>query len=47
MPATIIDNYKVFPRLMMAVVTLLTYQAVHWYMSLSLPILKILRRLRD
>ena len=34
MPATIIDNYKVFPRLMMAVVTLLTYQAVHWYMSL-------------
>ena len=34
MPATIIDEYKIFPRIMMMVVTVLTYQAVHWYMSL-------------
>ena len=37
MPATIIDEYKIFPRLMMLVVTILTYQSVHWYMSLSDP----------
>mgnify|MGYP007029105673 CR=1 FL=1 len=37
MPATIIDDYKVFPRLMMLVVTILTYQAVHWYMGLPDP----------
>ena len=37
MPATIIDDYKVFPRLMMLVVTILTYQAVHWFMSLPDP----------
>ena len=34
MAQTFIDNYKIFPRLMMLVVTVLTYQAVHWYMSL-------------
>ena len=34
MPATIIDEYKIFPRIMMMVVTVLTYQAVHWYMNL-------------
>jgi hypothetical protein len=26
MPATIIDEYKIFPRLMMLVVTILTYE---------------------
>ena len=34
MPATIIDEYKIFPRIMMLMITILTYQAVHWYMSL-------------
>ena len=34
MSATIIDEYKIFPRIMMLVLTILTYQAVHWYMSL-------------
>ena len=37
MPATIIDDYKVFRRLMMLVVTILTYQAVHWFMTLPDP----------
>ncbi len=37
MPATVIDNYKIFPRLMMGVVTVLTYQSVHWYMTLDNP----------
>ncbi len=37
MPATIIDDYKIFPRLMMLVVTILTYQSVHWYMGLDNP----------
>lgn len=37
MPATVIDEYKVFPRLMMLVVTILTYQSVHWYMGLEAP----------
>ena len=37
MASTIIDNYKIFPRLMMLVVTILTYQSVHWYMSLPDP----------
>ena len=37
MAHTIIDDYKIFPRLMMLVVTVLTYQSVHWYMSLSDP----------
>ena len=40
MPATVIDEYKVFPRLMMLVVTILTYQSVHWYMSLPNPSLE-------
>ena len=37
MPATIIDDYKVFPRLTMLVVIILTYQAVHWFMTLPDP----------
>ena len=37
MPATIIDDYKIFPRIMMLVVTILTYQSVHWYMALDNP----------
>ena len=37
MAHTVIDDYKIFPRLMMFVVTLLTYQSVHWYMSLPDP----------
>jgi hypothetical protein len=40
MAHTVIDNYKIFPRLMMFVVTLLTYQSVHWYMSLPNPSLE-------
>jgi len=35
MASTIIDEYKIFPRFMMLVVTILTYQAVHWFMSIS------------
>ena len=31
------DDWKVMPRLMMLVVTLLTYQVTHWYMGLSDP----------
>ena len=34
MPSIKIDEYKIFPRIMMVVVTVLTDQAVHWYMSL-------------
>ena len=34
MAKNIIDDWKVFPRLMMFVVTVLTYQAVHWFMGL-------------
>ena len=37
MASTIIDNYKIFPRLMMLVVTILTYQATHWFMNLPDP----------
>ena len=37
MAKNIIDDWKVFPRLMMFVVTVLTYQAVHWFMSLPDP----------
>ena len=37
MARTMIDDWKVFPRLMMFVVTLLTYQTVHWYMGLPDP----------
>ena len=34
---TLIDEYKVMPRLMMLAVTVLTYQSVHWYMGLDNP----------
>ena len=34
MPSTIIDAYKIFLRIMMLMITILTYQAVRWYMSL-------------
>ena len=34
MPSTIIDENKIFPRIMMLMITILTYQAVHWHMSL-------------
>ena len=34
MPSTITDEYKIFLRIMMLMITILTYQAVHWYMSL-------------
>ena len=37
MPSTVIDDYKVFPRIMMLVVTILTYQTTHWYMGLPDP----------
>ena len=37
MASTIIYNYKIFPRLMMLVVTILTYQATHWFMNLPDP----------
>jgi|TARA_R110000751_G_scaffold205284_1_gene309528 hypothetical protein len=31
------DDWKVMPRLMMLVVTLLAYQVTHWYMGLPDP----------
>tara|TARA_X000001382_G_scaffold104917_1_gene80052 strand:+ start:791 stop:1000 length:210 start_codon:yes stop_codon:yes gene_type:complete len=34
MAKTFIDDYKIFVRGMMLVVTILTYQAVHWFMSI-------------
>ena len=37
MASTIIDEYKIFPRIMMLVVTILTYQSVQWYMGLEDP----------
>ena len=37
MPATVLDDWKVLPRLMMLAVTILTYQAVHWFMGLPDP----------
>jgi drug/metabolite transporter (DMT)-like permease len=37
MAHTILDNWKVLPRLMMLAVTVLTYQAVHWFMGLDDP----------
>ena len=40
MPATIIDDYKIFPRIMMAAVTVLTYQSVHWFMQIEAPTLE-------
>jgi len=35
--ANYIDSLKLLPRLMMLAVTILTYQAVHWFMSLPDP----------
>ena len=35
--ASIIDQLKILPRLMMLAVTVLTYQAVHWFMTLPDP----------
>ena len=35
--ASFIDQLKILPRLMMLAVTILTYQSVHWYMSLPDP----------
>ena len=37
MAQTVLDDWKVLPRLMMFAVTVLTYQAVHWFMSLPDP----------
>lgn len=37
MAATILDDWKVLPRLMMLAVTILTYQSVHWFMNLADP----------
>ena len=37
MAHTIVDDWKVIPRLMMLAVTILTYQALHWYMALPDP----------
>ena len=37
MSKTVLDEWKVLPRLMMLAVTVLTYQAVHWIMSLPDP----------
>ena len=34
---TKLDDWKVLPRLMMLAVTILSYQAVHWFMALSDP----------
>ena len=33
----VLDDWKVLPRLMMLAVTVLTYQAVHWFMGLPDP----------
>ena len=37
MAQTVLDDWKVLPRLMMLAVTILMYQAVHWFMSLPDP----------
>jgi drug/metabolite transporter (DMT)-like permease len=37
MAHTVLDDWKVLPRLMMLAVTVLTYQAVHWFMGLDDP----------
>ena len=34
MPSTIIHEYKIFPRMMMLMITMLTYHVVHWEVSL-------------
>jgi hypothetical protein len=35
--AKYIDSLRILPRIMMLAVTVLTYQAVHWFMSLPDP----------
>ena len=35
--AKYIDDLKILPRIMMLAVTILTYQAVHWFMTLENP----------
>jgi hypothetical protein len=35
--ANYIDSLRILPRIMMLAVTVLTYQAVHWFMSLPDP----------
>ena len=35
--ASYIDSLRILPRAMMLAVTVLTYQAVHWFMSLPDP----------
>jgi hypothetical protein len=37
MAHTILDDWKILPRFMMLAVTVLTYQAVHWFMGLDDP----------
>jgi len=37
MAHTVLGDWKILPRLMMLAVTILTYQAVHWFMSLPDP----------
>lgn len=37
MTATVLDDWKVLPRLMMLAVTILTYKAVLWFMTLPDP----------
>ena len=37
MAQTVLDDWKILPRLMMLAVTVLTYQAVHWFMGLDDP----------
>ena len=34
MARTFVDDWKIIPRLMMLAVTILTYQSVHWFMSI-------------
>jgi len=35
--ATILDNWKVLPRLMMLVFTFMSFRVVEWFMSLEDP----------
>jgi len=34
MAHTFIDDWKIVPRIMMLCVVILTYQSVHWFMSI-------------
>jgi len=34
---TILDQWQILPRLMMLVVTILTYKSVFWFMALAEP----------